>query len=179
MTTDPQHSRGSALTPIVEDLFLTDAFLIKGRIAHKYQRLTKMLEDAERTFIQIQDATMVSLRGAEVINAPRVLVNRSEIIVAHEFVDTASDESMRQLAHNEKPVRIRAFYSGAIQLELAGQIEPAAYEPSHNSGRWYFIMQKPVLRGLKLEANEQLAVLKSLPYAIVRKSKLAYIYDFS
>lgn len=179
MTTDPQRSHGHTLAPIVEDLFLTDAFLIKGRIAHKYQRLTKMLEDAERTFIQIEEATMVSLRGSEVISAPRVLVNRSEIILAHEFVDTASDKSMRQFAANEKPVRIRAFYSGSVQLELAGQIEPAAYEPSHNSGRWYFNMQKPQIRGINLDANEQLSVLKSMQYAIVRKSKLAYIYDFS
>jgi hypothetical protein len=179
MTTDPHRSQGSALAPIVEDLFLTDAFLIKGRIARKYQRLTKMLEDAERTFIQIEEATMVSLRGSEVISTPKVLVNRSEIILAHEFVDTASDESMRRMATNEKPIRIRAFYSGAVQLELAGQIEPAAYEPSHNSGRWYFIMQKPSIRGINLDANEQLSVLKSMEYAIVRKSKLAYIYDFS
>lgn len=179
MTTDPKHSRGGTLAPIVEDLFLTDAFIIKGRIANKYQRLTKMLEDSERTFIEVQQATMVSLRGTEVINTPKVLINRSEIILAHEFVDRASDGSMRRLATNEKPTRIRAFYNGAVQLELAGQIEPKAYEPTHNSGRWYFIMQDPTIRGIDFESNEHLSVLKSLKYAIVRKSKLAYIYDFS
>jgi len=179
MTTDPKQSHGGTTIPIVEDLFLTDSFIIKGRIANKYQRLTKMLEDSERTFIEVEQATMVSLRGTEVIDAPKVLVNRSEIILAHEFVDGASDGSMRQLASNDKTARVRAFYSGAVQLELAGKIEPKAYEPAHNSGRWYFIMQEPSIRGINLEANEHLAVLKSLNYAIVRKSKLAYIYDFS
>ncbi len=177
--TQPESGGGTAAASIVEDLFLTEAFLIKGRIANKYHRLTKMLEDAERTFLRVVDATMVSLRGKEVIRAPSVYVNRSEIIFAHELVDTASDDRLRQLASNEKSVRIRAFYSGAVQLEFAGQIEPGAYEPTHNSGKWYFTMQAPTIRGLDLDANESLAVLKSLPYVILRKSKLAYIYDFS
>ena len=164
---------------IVEDLFLTDAFLIKGRIANKYHRLTKVLEDAERTFLLIEDATMVSLRGPEVIRTPSVLVNRQEIIFAHELVDTASDDSLRRLAANDKPVRIRAFYSGAIQFELGGKVEPQAYEPAHGGRKWYFIMQEPRIRGLNLEANDELKILRSLPYVIVRKSKLAYIYDFS
>ena len=63
-------------------------------------------------------------------------------------------------------------------MELAGQIEPGAYEPSHNSGRWYFIMENPTIRGLNLESSPELDVLKALPYCIVRKSKLSYIYDF-
>ena len=178
MTADPQ-SGATILPPIVEDLFLTEAFLIKGRIARKYQRLTKMLEDSERTFLEIEDATMVSLRGGEVIRTPSVLVNRAEVIFAHELVDTAGDDGLRQLAEKEKPIKIRAFYSGSVQLELAGQIASSAYEPSHNAGRWYFIMKKPSIRGIDLENNEHLAVLKTLEYIIVRKSKLAYIYDFS
>ncbi|MEM7199295.1 MAG: hypothetical protein AAF628_03455 [Planctomycetota bacterium] len=169
----------NTLPPIVEDLFLTEAFLIKGRIARKYQRLTAMLEDTERTYIPIEDATMVSLRGQEVIRTPSVLVNRSEIVFAHELVDTASDQGMKRLANNEKPIRIRAFYSGHVQLELAGMVEPGAYEPQHGGRRWYFVMQKPTIRGLNLDDNPDLAILKDLPYIIVRKSKLAYIYDFS
>lgn len=177
MTQEHQPSDGATLS-LVEDLFLTEAFLIKGRIAHKYQRLTKMLEDAERTFLKIEDATMIALRGGQVIKAPKVLVNRTEIVLAHELVDTASDNDLRRLGTNDKPVRIRAFYSGAVQLELAGHIEPGAYEPTHNSGRWYFIMQNPSIRGLNLDDSEELEVLKDLPYCIVRKSKLSYIYDF-
>lgn len=181
MTADPQpNSENAATLPaIVEDLFLTGAFLIKGRIANKYQRLTKMLEDAERTFLQIEDATMVALRGGEVIRTPSVMVNRGEIIFAHELVDTASDERQRAMATNEKNVRIRGFHSGSIQLELAGLVEPGAYQPSAGPRRWYFVMQEPKIRGVNLEANEHLAVLKSLPYIIVRKDKLSYVYDFS
>ena len=39
-------------------------------------------------------------------------------------------------------------------------------------------MRKPVLRGLNQEVRE-LALLHGLEYAIVRKDRVAYVYDFS
>lgn len=171
-------SRGGAATPVfVEDLFLTDAFLIKGRIAHKSKRLTNLLEDHNRSFLAIADATMVSLRSADVIRTPQVMVNVHEVILAHELVDIAGDEVQRRLAMPNKTVSIRAFYNGAVQFELAGVIEPGAYE-QQPTGRKYFIMQQPVLRGLALE-HPELQLLQHLEYAIVRKDRMAYVYDFS
>jgi hypothetical protein len=38
-------------------------------------------------------------------------------------------------------------------------------------------MQKPVVRGLDLEQPE-LGLLRGLDYAIVRKDRMAYVYDF-
>ena len=38
-------------------------------------------------------------------------------------------------------------------------------------------MQKPVVRGIEL-GHPELALLKSLDYAIVRSDRMAYIYDF-
>ncbi len=165
---------------IVEDLFLTDTFLIKGRLSNKSMRLVKMLEDFPHGFLQIEDAAMVSLRSSEVIRTPRVLVNPNELILAHELVDVAGDAMLRQLATNsKKSVRIRAFYKGLVQLELSGNVEAQAYEPHHLSGRNYFTMDSPVLRGIRFDDNPELAILKNLDYAIVRKDRLAYVYDFS
>ena len=173
----PSDSIGGASAPaLVEDVFLTDAFLIKGRLQNKSKRLTNALEDQTRAFLRIQDATMVSLRAFEVIRTPVVLVNEHEIICAHELLDTAGDDVLRRLALPNKTTRVRAFYNGAVQFELAGQIEPGAYE-AQSTGRKYFIVQKPVLRGLNLD-HPDLALLKKLDYAIVRKDKLAYVYDF-
>ena len=166
-------------TPIVEDLFLTDTFLIKGRIAKKYQRLSRMLEEVERAFIPIEDATMVSLVGDEVIRTPKVLVAMREIVFAHELVEVAGDEAQRGLAEATKDVQIRAFYNGGVQIELSGLVEAGAYEPQHAAGRSWFIMQKPRLRGLDLDGRAELSILKRLDYAIVRKARLSYIYDFS
>lgn len=164
---------------IVEDLFLTDTFLIKGRLANKSSRLAKMLEDTSAGFLQVEDAAMISLRASEVIHTPRVLINPKELILAHELVDVAGDTTFRQLAANDKTTRIRAFYNGVVQLELSGRIEEKAYLPQERGGRQYFTMEKPVLRGLRFETNADLEILKDLGYAIIRKDKLAYVYDFS
>jgi hypothetical protein len=181
MTNPEDQGTGETSTPVfVEDLFLTESFLIKGRMARKYHRLTKMLEDNERSFLGVEDATMVSLRGNEVIRTPSVLIHRKEIIFAHELVEIAGDNSLKKMAHNDKSVRIRAFYNGAVQVELAGKVEPFAYETLPNStARRFFVMLEPVLRGINLEGNPELRCLKGLPYAIVQKEKLAYVYDFS
>ncbi len=167
---------------MVEDLFLTDTFLIKGRLPNKTLRLIEMIEQFSHGFLQIEDASMVSLRGSEVIRTPRVLVNPKELILAHELLDVAGDTHMRQLANRDRgdsKVRIRAFYKGVVQLELSGNIEANSYEPHHMSGRQYFTMEQPTLRGLRFDENPELRILKDLTYAIVRKDRLAYVYDFS
>lgn len=168
---------GDAASPVfVEDVFLTDAFLIKGRLRHKSKRLSNQLEDHRRSFLQIDAATMVALRGNEVIQTPTVMVNVKEVIFAHELLDVAGDDTLRRLAMPNKAVRIRAFFNGAVQFELAGNVEAGAYE-QEPSGRRYFIMQRPALRGLHLE-HPELGLLRQLDYAIVRKDKMAYVYDF-
>ncbi|MGE0143393.1 MAG: hypothetical protein AB7I19_10595 [Planctomycetota bacterium] len=181
MSTESQGgAQGTGTSPVmVEDVILTDAFLIKGRVAGKYNRLKKVLEDYERTFLVIEEATMISLRGNDVVRTPCVRVNTKEIILAHELVDMAGDEGQRALAHDDKPNRIRAFYSGGIQIEIAGRVSTQAYEASRATGQRWFTMREPVLRGLNLDGPNDLRLLKNLPYAIIQKQKLSYIYDFS
>ncbi len=171
-----RNSGGASAPTIVEDLILTDSFLIKGRLPNKTKRLSNLLEDWSKTFLTVEDATMVSLRTGEVIRTPSVQVNQKEVICAHELIDFAGDEMLRRLAQPNKAGRIRAFYNGAVQFELTGNVETGAYE-QQVSNRKYFIMQTPILRGLDLSPPE-LQVLGTLEYAIVRKDKLAYVYDF-
>ena len=85
---------------------------------------------------------------------------------------------MRKLAQSNKSTRIRAFFNGPVQFELAGNVEPGGYEIKSTGNRKYFIIESPVLRGLNLD-NSELRVLRQLDYAIVRKEKMAYVYDFS
>lgn len=176
---DQPDSSGNVSAPVfVEDVFLTDVFLIKGRLPNKTKRLTNLLEDFTRAFLPVHDATLVSLRNREVIRTATVMVNIDEVILAHELVDLAGDETMRRLAgSNEKRTRIRAFYNGASQFEIAGQIEAGAYESQPVTNRKYFIMQKPVVRGLDLQ-HPELSLLKGLDYAILKKDRMAYVYDF-
>lgn len=174
---EESNSNGTVSPVMVEDLILTDTFLIKGRLPHKGKRLTNLLEDHTRTFLQVQDATMVALRSNDVITTPSVMVNVKEVIFAHELVEIAGDAGMRRLAMPNKSVRIRAFYNGPTQFELSGTVEPGAYESAPTIVRKYFIMQLPVLRGLELERDD-LRMLNSLDYVIVRKDRMSYVYDF-
>ncbi len=178
MTGQPDPRPAVTAPVFVEDLFLTDVFLIKGRLPNKTKRLTNLLEDFARTFLPVHDATLVSLRTREVIRTATVMVNLREVILAHELVDVAGDETLRRLAGGtEKRSRIRAFYNGTTQFEIAGQIEPAGYESQTAVGRKFFIMQKPIVRGLDLQ-HPELALLKSLDYGILAKDRMAYVYDF-
>ncbi|MCC6670425.1 MAG: hypothetical protein IT458_05145 [Planctomycetes bacterium] len=172
-------SQPTSAPVLVEDVFVTDTFLIKGRLAKKYHRLSTVLEDWERLFLPIEDATMVSLRGGEVIRTPSVMVNRHEVVFAHELVDFASDYALKRLATNEKNVKIRAFYNGSVQMELAGLIEPHAYDAVRGGTRRFFVMTAMQLRGVNLDACPELSLLRHMPYAIVQRDKLSYIYDFS
>lgn len=176
---DQPSPHGSTAAPVfVEDVFLTDVFLIKGRLPNKTKRLTNVLEDWNRAYLPVHDATLVSLRTREVIRTPTVMVRMGEVILAHELVEVAGDETMKRLAGTvDKPARIRAFYNGATQFEIAGQIEPGAYESGTIGNRKFFIMQKPVVRGLDLQ-HPELALLKGLDYAILKKDRMAYVYDF-
>ena len=172
-------SGGAVASPVfVEDVLLTEVFLVKGRLRNKGKRLTNVLEDNGRSFLQVVDATMVSLRTGEVIRTPSVMVNEREVILAHELVDTAGDTAYRRLAENPKTTRVRAFYNGAVQFELSGSIEPGAYESQPAVPRKYFVMAQPSVRGLDLD-HKDLALLRNLDYAIVRKDRMAYVYDFS
>ncbi len=177
---DQPDGSGSTATPVfVEDLFLTDVFLIKGRLPNKSRRLTNLLEDYSRSFLNVVDATMISLRSREVIRTPSLMVNTREILLAHELLELAGDEVQRRLAKGkQKTTQIRAFYNGPVQFELSGMIEPAAYETQSSNPRKFFIMQEPEFRGLDL-SHPELALLGTLDYAIVRRDRMAYVYDFS
>ncbi|MEZ5964422.1 MAG: hypothetical protein R3F56_11300 [Planctomycetota bacterium] len=179
MTSEEPEQNDNATATLVEDVFVTDCFLVKGRLTNKFQRLARMLEDHERAYLSVEDAVLASLRGPEVIRTPRVLINQKELVFAHELIDVAGDDAQRRLAANDKSVRIRGFYNGSVQIELSGNVEPGAYEPRRGNRRNYFIMASPVVRGINFEENPELELLRKLSYAIVRKDRLAYIYDFS
>ena len=162
---------------VVEDLLLTDHFLIKGRVAGKFHRLSNTLEVLQKTFLCIEHATLVPLAGGEPVRTKRVQVNQSEIVLAHELVDLAGDSTQRTLATDQKTQRIRAYFDGRVQLELTGRVQPGAFEPRNGPTSGYFIMQEPVLRGLNLRSRPELEILESLGYAIVPRGRMSYVYE--
>ena len=165
---------------IVSDLLLTDAFLIKGLVENKYTRLSQLLDEYRKYFIKVRDATLIDLNSRDRIQTPLLHVNLDEVLLAHELIETAGDPHAARLAsdgfHYE---RVRAFYTGNLNVEIAGDVRPGCYEADDRSTRRFFVMQKPKVRGMKLDGDKDLELLKALPYAILNKTRLSYVYDFN
>lgn len=164
---------------LCSDLFLTDAFLIKGNVEHKYTRLSKLLDEHRKTFIRVRDCTLIDLGSRDQIQTPLLHMNVDEILVAHEYLDEAGDGTMAELASDPDLDKVRVFYTGNLNVELAGYIRPGAYEVTDTASRRFFVMREPELRGFNHRDDEDLKRIVNMPYAIVNKSRLSYVYDFN
>ena len=165
---------------IVSDLILTDAFLIKGQVDNKYTRLSQLLDEYRKFFVRVRDATLIDLSSRDRIQTPLVHVNVDEIILAHELIETAGDPYAARLAHDGvRHQRVRVFYTGNLNVEIAGEVRPGCYEADDRSTRRFFVMQKPEVRGMKLEGDRDLELLSGLSYVILNKTRLSYVYDFN
>ena len=164
---------------IVSDLLLTDSFLIKGNVENKYTRLSQILDENRKYFLRVRDATLVDLKSCERIQTPLLQVNMDEILLAHEFLDEAGDQHMRALAPEVELNRVRVFYTGMLNIEIAGYIRPGAYEADDHLSRRFFVVRKPQVRGFKDKGDKDLGLLNNLSYAILNKVRLSYIYDFN
>jgi hypothetical protein len=164
---------------IVSDLFLTDSFLIKGEIENKYTRLSSLLDEHRRYFLKVRNATLVDLNTCDRITTPVLHVNMDEILLAHEFLDTANDPRQAELFKNQKFNKVRVFFTGHLNLEVGGEVRPNSYEVDDRATRRFFAMRNPVLRGFNTRDDEDLTLLTKMSYVIVNKTRLSYIYDFN
>ena len=165
---------------IVSDLFLTDSFLIKGQVENKYTRLSQLLDEYRRYHLKIRNATLVDLGTQDRIQTPLLHINVDEILLAHEFLDNAGDPLAAQLASTtHESHRVRVFYTGNLNVEIAGNVRPGSYEVDDQSTRRFFVMNNPEVRGLKYKGDQDLKLLKDMPYAILNKTRVSYIYDFN
>jgi hypothetical protein len=164
---------------IVSDLLLTDSFLIKGNVENKYTRLSQILDEHRKYFLKVRDATLIDLNSCERITTPLLHVNVDEILLGHEFLDSGGDQQLKELAKNQALHRVRVFYTGALNIEIGGEVRPGSYEADDRSTRRFFSMRNPVVRGFNDKGDQDLKLLSKLPYAILNKLRLSYIYDFN
>ncbi|MCP3920906.1 MAG: hypothetical protein GY711_35710 [bacterium] len=164
---------------LCSDLFLTDSFLIKGNVENKYTRLSKLMDEHRKYFLKIRDATLIDLNSCQQIKTPLLHMNVDEVLAAHEFLDEAGDGTRRDLAQKQDLNRVRVFFTGNLNIEIAGEIRSQAYEISDKATRRFFVMRTPKLRGFKDHGDGDLKKLAGLEYLILNKERLSYIYDFN
>jgi hypothetical protein len=164
---------------IVSDLFLTDSFLIKGEVDRKYDRLSQMLDEYRKYFLKVRNATLIDLNTCDRITTPLLHVNMDEILLAHEFLDSAADTNAAEVYKNVHFNKVRAFFTGHLNVEVGGEVRPGSYEVDDRATRRFFVMRNPQLRGFNAREDDDLGQLTGLPYVIVNKTRLSYIYDFN
>jgi hypothetical protein len=74
---------------------------------------------------------------------------------------------------------VRVFYTGSLNVELGGEVRPGSYEADDRTSRRFFIMRSPIVRGFNDKGDQDLKLLTKLPYAILNKLRLSYVYDFN
>lgn len=164
---------------IVTDMFLTDSFLIKGEVERKYARLSHMLDEYRKYFLKVRNATLIDLNTCDRIQTPLLHINMDEVLLAHEFLDGAADQQQAELYRGQKYNRVRAFFTGHLNVEVGGEVRPGAYEVDDPATRRFFVMRNPTLRGFNHHGDEDLKLVSKLDYAILNKTRLSYIYDFN
>ena len=164
---------------IVSDLFLTDSFLIKGEVERKYDRLSQVLDEHRKYFLRVRNATLVDLNTCDRITTPLLHVNMDEILLAHEFLDSAADSQVQAMYQNIDFAKIRVFFTGHLNVEVGGEVRPGSYEIDDRATRRFFVMRNPVVRGFNAREDKDLQQLLDLPYLIINKTRLSYIYDFN
>jgi hypothetical protein len=164
---------------IVSDLLLTDSFLIKGEVEGKYDRLSHLLDEHRKYFLKIRNATLVDLNTCDRITTPLLHVNMDEILLAHEFLDSAADAQAAEIYKNVHFNKVRVFFTGHLNVEVGGEVRPGSYEVDDRATRRFFVMRNPSLRGFNARDDNDLGQLTELPYVIVNKTRLSYIYDFN
>jgi hypothetical protein len=164
---------------LVSDLFLTDAFLIKGTVENKYTRLSKLLDEHRKYFIRLKEVTLIDLGSRDRIQTPFLHMNVDEILLAHEYLDDAGDAHRPEMAKDQNLQKVRVFYTGGLNLEVGGEIRPSAYEISDKATRRFFVMRNPVMCGFDPKGDDELASMMKLPYVILNKDRLSYVYDFN
>ena len=164
---------------IVSDLFLTDSFLIKGEVERKYDRLSQVLDEHRKYFLRVRNATLVDLNTCDRITTPLLHVNMDEILLAHEFLDSAADSQVQTVYQNVDASKVRVFFTGHLNVEVGGEVRPGSYEIDDRATRRFFVMRNPVVRGFNAREDKDLQQLLDLPYLIINKTRLSYIYDFN
>lgn len=161
---------------IIQDVILTDSFLMLGTIANKYRRLSQLLDHYQKLFVPLVDVTMYDHADGEQIHVSDVLVNLDEVIFAHEFVDSGGDIFQKNMCVDGEKTEIRSFYNGRINLELRGYVRQQAYEINKfNNG--FFVMEQPQIKGLPGEVPAVTRLVQELPYIIVQKKRISYVFD--
>ncbi len=167
---------------IVNHLFLTPRFLIKGNVRTGDLRLSSFLNAARRPWLALENATVVDLERPDRLAAKQFSVRLADVLLAHEYLDLSGDPLRKSLAQPE-PDQFRMFslyLRAPCRLEVLGKIRREALESGQ--GDDFFVVLDPLLRGFEESDPAQLPpeakALKNLSYAILNRAHVHCYFQY-
>jgi hypothetical protein len=164
--------------PIVNHLFLTPRFFVKGIVKTGELRLSSFLNSARRPLLQIEGVTFVDFELGDRIVARRATLRLADVLLAYEFLDLAGDPLRKRLSQPEEQEfrMVSAYFRAPSRLEVLGRIRRDAFDAT--PGDDFFVVMEPLLRGFADKSVAELEMLKSLPYAIVNRAQLHCFFEY-
>jgi len=167
---------------IVNHLFLTQRFLVKGNVRTSELRLSSFLNSVRRPWLAVEDATILEFDRPDRVTTKQYALRLSDVVLAHEYLDLSGDPLRKSLAQSERD-DFRSFsihFRAPCRLEMVGRIRREALESGQ--GDEFFVALDPLLRGFEEKEDEQLPAevksLKSLNYAILNRAQVHAFFPY-
>ena len=164
--------------PIVNHVFLTPRFFVKGTVRTGELRLSSFLNAARRPLLQVDNVTFVDFELGDRIVARRATIRLPDVLLAYEFLDLAGDPLRKKLSQPEQQDfrMVSAYFRAPSRLEVLGRVRQDVLEATQ--GDDFFVVMEPMLRGFADKSLSELDTLKSLPYAIVNRSQIHCFFEY-
>lgn len=165
-------------TPIVNHLFLTTQYLVKGHVESGDQRLTDMLRNYPRPFLAVNDATLSCLDRPEQVTTTQVQLRLHDVILGYEFLDLSGDLYRRVMSEaSDQEYQLAGLPVRRLAgVEIVGRMRVEVLKTPQPEG--FFVMRNPVIRGVK-GSGPDFEHLGRLPYAIINWGQIHCIFPFS
>jgi hypothetical protein len=163
---------------IVNHLFLTQRFLVKGNVRTGDLRLSSFLNSVRRPWLAIENATLIDLRQPDRVFAKTTTLRLEDVVLAHEFLDLAGDPLRKSLAVQEQNEfrMLSVYFRSPCRLELLGRARHDAVDAG--TGDEFFVVMEPLLRGFDDKDATDVQALKNMNYAIVNRRQVHCFFQY-
>ena len=163
---------------IVNHLFLTSRFLVKGRVATGGKRLTDLLEMYRRDFLAIDDITLFDVEHGDQVISGRGHLRMEDVLLAHEFLDVSSDDHLRSMFEKEDHEYVMAsmYFRPPGSVEVVGRVRRSILQATRPNE--FFVVQSPNVKGLNDRSEPDFLRLQQLSYAIVNRSQVHCLFEY-
>jgi len=160
---------------VYKDVFLAERFFIKGNVHPINGRLSNFLDHNKRPFVVGQNAVIIDLEDGSQTPVPSVLLNKDEILFAHELIESGGDVFRKHHSPDFDLDYVKMILKGPQGVILRGKIRPEFLNNDTFNHR-FIVLTQPRMDDLHEALQGEIDLLGSLNYLIVNKDKIGYIF---